>query len=419
MIINPALYNYVLSGATASTDDILSGKTVFLNNDELISGTMPDNGSIIGYISNVSQSFPIASGYHDGTGFVSILNDEQSKIIPENIKSGVSILGVEGECVVGGGNSNEDAIIQRTVSVLFNSTAQFIGSRAFYSWNVFNSSALKSVTFTAASFIGTSAFASCYDLVSANFPSVKFIDGGAFSYCSSLKDIYFPVAERLSIGAFYRCSGLSSVEFPLVISASHSVFDYCSNLVSVSFPELVSIGPITGTESGFFVGCSKLQDVYLPKLINVTRSMFYSCSSLVSIDLPVVTRIGYEAFRGCRSLYKISVPNVKTVDNYAFCSCSSLEQISLPILSSIYNRAFSGCIALKSVYLLGTSIAGLENSSAFYNTPIISASYMDGEFGSLFVRDSLYDSWKTTSVWSYFSDRFVPLTDSEIESLVF
>jgi len=57
---------------------------------------MPNNGSVTGTISTKAQEYSVAAGYHDGSGKVSIASAEQAKIIANNIKQGITILGVEG-----------------------------------------------------------------------------------------------------------------------------------------------------------------------------------------------------------------------------------------------------------------------------------------------------------------------------------
>ena len=84
------------SGATAAVAEVLTSKT-FAKNGAILTGTMPNRGSVTGSISAKAQEYTIPQGYHDGSGKVSISNTEQAKIIPANIRSGVTILGVEGE----------------------------------------------------------------------------------------------------------------------------------------------------------------------------------------------------------------------------------------------------------------------------------------------------------------------------------
>lgn len=81
--------------ATAADDEILSGKTAY-NKGVKITGTMKNNGSVSGKISTKAGSYTVPQGYHDGSGKVSIDSSEQAKLIPSNIREGVTILGVAG-----------------------------------------------------------------------------------------------------------------------------------------------------------------------------------------------------------------------------------------------------------------------------------------------------------------------------------
>lgn len=88
-------YDADTSDATVVAPEILSGKTAYRSGTKL-TGTMPNRGSQIGYIFSKGASVAIQNGYHDGSGSVSIDATEQAKIIAENIKDGVEILGVTG-----------------------------------------------------------------------------------------------------------------------------------------------------------------------------------------------------------------------------------------------------------------------------------------------------------------------------------
>ncbi len=80
--------------ANATAAEILATKTAYVNKNK-ITGTMPNRGQVNGTISTLSP-YTIQNGYHDGSGTVGISLTEQAKIIAGNIKSGVTILGVEG-----------------------------------------------------------------------------------------------------------------------------------------------------------------------------------------------------------------------------------------------------------------------------------------------------------------------------------
>ena len=88
-------YDIDSSAATAAVAEVLSGKT-FAARGEMFTGTMPNNGAVSGKISTKAQEYSVPMGFHDGSGKVSISATEQAKLIPSNLKQGVSILGVTG-----------------------------------------------------------------------------------------------------------------------------------------------------------------------------------------------------------------------------------------------------------------------------------------------------------------------------------
>lgn len=107
-------YDSDTSDDTAAVGEILSGKTAHARG-ALLTGTMPNNGAQTGNISTKTQEVIIAQGYHDGSGKVSILADEQAKLIPSNIREGITILGVEGTM-----SGSESVVAQaRTVTPKF------------------------------------------------------------------------------------------------------------------------------------------------------------------------------------------------------------------------------------------------------------------------------------------------------------
>lgn len=83
------------SDANATADEILIGKTGYVNGQK-ITGTMPDNDAVSGLISNKNTPYTVPKGYHDGSGTVGIDPTEKSKLVPDNIRQGITILGVEG-----------------------------------------------------------------------------------------------------------------------------------------------------------------------------------------------------------------------------------------------------------------------------------------------------------------------------------
>lgn len=81
--------------ATVTAAEILKGKTGYARGSK-VTGTMLNHGAVTGSISGKDDSYVVPVGYHDGSGVVKIDDTEKAKLVPSNIRSGVSVLGVEG-----------------------------------------------------------------------------------------------------------------------------------------------------------------------------------------------------------------------------------------------------------------------------------------------------------------------------------
>lgn len=88
-------YDSNTTDANATAAEILSGRTAYVNKNK-ITGEMTNNGAVSGTISTKAGTYTIPAGFHSGLGSVAIDSTEQQKIIAGNIKSGITILGVEG-----------------------------------------------------------------------------------------------------------------------------------------------------------------------------------------------------------------------------------------------------------------------------------------------------------------------------------
>lgn len=94
-ITGTCTYDADTSDDTAAVGEILSGKTAHARG-ALLTGTMTNVGAQTSTITTKAQQVTITQGYHDGSGKVSIASAEQAKIIANNIREGITILGVLG-----------------------------------------------------------------------------------------------------------------------------------------------------------------------------------------------------------------------------------------------------------------------------------------------------------------------------------
>ena len=83
------------SSATLNEAEALEGKT-YAKGGQLRTGTMKNNGAVKGTIKLKDGVYTVPIGFHDGSGTVVIDPTEMAKLIAENIRDGVTILGVTG-----------------------------------------------------------------------------------------------------------------------------------------------------------------------------------------------------------------------------------------------------------------------------------------------------------------------------------
>ena len=106
------------SDATAARAEILNGKTAYVNSVK-IEGSMPNNGSNNVTVSTAAgQAIP--AGYYDGSGKAVIDATSASALTANNIRQGVTILGVQGTL------SSEDALTVGAINVTPKATAQTV-----------------------------------------------------------------------------------------------------------------------------------------------------------------------------------------------------------------------------------------------------------------------------------------------------
>lgn len=94
-VVGTCEYDANTQDATATESEILTGKTAY-NKGVKVTGKMPNNGAVAGTITKKDSAYTVPQGYHDGSGKVEISATDKAKLIPANIRAGVTILDVTG-----------------------------------------------------------------------------------------------------------------------------------------------------------------------------------------------------------------------------------------------------------------------------------------------------------------------------------
>lgn len=93
--------------ANATAADVIANKTAYANGQKLY-GSLPNKGEANIELTDLTVK-TVERGYYSG-GTAKIADAESAKIIPENIKSGVTVLGVEGTLEFGPSASYSESV---------------------------------------------------------------------------------------------------------------------------------------------------------------------------------------------------------------------------------------------------------------------------------------------------------------------
>lgn len=347
-----------------------------------------------------SQQTITASGGVDGYSPITVsavTSSIDANISAENIKNGVTILGVTGNYSGGvtptgtiniSSNGTYDVTNYASASVTVPSTAPDY----YLSFTLSSSGNLSKNIQTIVNFSNiknlsnyTMAYLYYHTNLSGSitFPNLQIIGQyalhSAFAH-TRITSISFPNLQSVyNYGLYYccnYCSSLTSIDLGNLTtvsgtSALANAFSYCSGLVNVDFSSITSI---SGTNAFQYAlqNCTNLVSLDLSGLTTISgASVFYSmcqqCSSLTTVNLSSLTTItGYtvfqSAFSGCTSLSSITFTSLTDFTTASSSLGNLFYATSFPTPVKIYFPAFTSSTfgtnttALKSFLNLTTNV---------------------------------------------------------------
>lgn len=273
----------------------------------------------------------------------------ETPIVPEVIKKGEIILGVEGtyegdgvsldDIKVGGVSAyNASGEGGRRLLVVIQEGENGTPVTKEYDISVYHDSIVPSVIKKGTNILGV----------------VGEYEGEPFDLCieGGQAEVNLPNAKQVKASAFYNDYELTSVSMPNVTVIGKNAFNGCSNLTTVIMPKVITL-----VEQAF-TGCTNLVLTSLPNTItSIGDHAFKDCKQLKATSLPSgLTSIGTSAFYGCEILAITKIPEgVTNIGTSAFANCKKIKTMTLPSsLSSMGNLMFYNCILLNTVTFKGT-----------------------------------------------------------------
>lgn len=234
--------------------------------------------------------------------------------------------------------------------------------------------------------------------------------GGNMNVAQLTGEVYTPVASQ----GYMR--NLQS-RYPYVTFTADELTNMVKQFLDGTLTEYVDDEVETIVKYTFY-NMTTLTKVDLPNVKSIGSNAFNGCTAMQSMNAPLVTNIsGDNVFRNCSSLVTIEFPLMTSnVGTYMLGGCSSLEAADLGIAGLVIANSMNECSKLTAIFLRKTSLATLQNVSAFNSTKY-AASGAGGAY--VYVPRGLISSYQTATNWSTLyaahSDMFRALEDYTVD----
>lgn len=314
------------------------------------------------------------------TNLQEILQDKNTNLKPENLKAGITCLGITGTMGPGIDTSDADAVAG---DIAKNKTAYVNGKKITGTINDIRSGSLSISTRVKVGTVETNLYNTYDDVIirtnsgmcannsliaeGAGLTPEKIVAGNTIlgvegTYEGDNIDNYFSLPSETSHDPQFSLTNCIK-SMPLLDTSNVDTMSYAFAF----FPNLETIpqldtSNVTNMSEMFYENYSLTSIPLLDttKVTNMYR-MFYECNSLTSIPILNTSKVIYmeEMFAGCTSLTTVPLLNTSNVTtmNGMFNSCTSLTSVPLLDTSKVttMSNMFAGCTSLTTIPLLNTS----------------------------------------------------------------
>ena len=301
------------SGDNVTAERMLIGSTAHDGNGNAVIGSIQVGASSMREITTKDQVVAVSPAYYSSPVPVSISSTEQAKIIPSNIREGVTILGIPGS-YYGGGNVANGINFLTADGSGYPLTVELLGSLSPYECSNSSSTAgafskMTAVTLpsgitnipqylfrycaklasiaglSSVTTIGTYAFHSCADLVLTSLPAnLTTVGSYAFVSCKKLNPSTIKVSSKIDSNAFQNCTGMSNLTVIQSPTIASSAFNGCTGTGPKLKIKAVQIGNSTASNNAF-KGCTALRAVWIDASAifagTANYAPFNGCSNLI------------------------------------------------------------------------------------------------------------------------------------------
>lgn len=182
----------------------------------------------------------------------------------------------------------------------------------------------------------------------------------------------------------------------------------CGALETISISANTTLG---SSGNGQFNGCLKLRALVIPpSFTTLSNSFCYTDASLEVVCLPkTISSLGTSSFRSASCLRAINIPPaVEAFETEQFRLCTSLKELIFPagFTTIKSNNTFNYCVGLEVLdFSHATSVPSLGTGTSTIFGSV-------SKLCKIIVPDALYTSWTTAQYWSSIANQIVKASEA-------